>query len=156
MRDRHLVPREESRVAVAFRAGFRELLCGHQGPGLARGFHFVDRPMARSAAWSIRIALRRSLSMDAVGKLLDLLSVALGAFGGRESFRGGQFVHAAVTRSASVFAKHRVHTASEGLCFRIMTRGTLDFRNLCRMREFLDGCVAIGTTENGVGAGRML
>jgi hypothetical protein len=85
-----------------------------------------------------------------------LLGVTFRALSGNEFLGGGEFVHAAVARSARGFAEDGVNAGGERLGLVRMAGGALHFGDFGGMRELFDGGVAILAAKNRVGAGGML
>ena len=155
MRHRNLVPRQESRVAVALCASGRHILASNGRSRFAGSFHIVDGAVAGHAFRSVRVADFRGLPVDAGFEGLHFVGMTLQAFTGNQFFRGGEIVDAAVTRSACRFAEDGVGAGGEGLGLLRMAGGAFHFGNFGGMREFFDGGVAVFAAKNGVCAGGM-
>lgn len=156
MRDRNLVARQESSVAVALRTRIGEVFASNSGVRFTGSLHFMDGAVARHALRRIMIALRRGLAMDAGRKIFYLIGVTLFALCRRKIFRGSQFVHVAMASGASGTTKDRVGARGETFGFLLMTGAALHSGDFGGMRKILDGRVAILAAENSVRAGRVL
>src|SRR6516225_4146911 len=156
MRDRDVMAREETWIAMALRTGGGKPAVRHPRIRVASGFHVVDVAMARGTIRRIQIAFFDSLPVDAFRKLFDFLGVALDALRRQEFLRPGEFVHAAVTRGACGFTENRVNARGERLGLVLVASSALDSGDFCRMRKVLDIGMAIATTENGVSTACML
>jgi len=78
------------------------------------------------------------------------------ALSGHELFFGsGEFVHAAVARSAGRLAERGVDAGGESLGLIRMAGGALDFDNFGGMGKLFDVGVAVLAAEDAVRAGRM-
>ena len=153
MRDRNLVPRQESRVAMALGAGVRHVLTGNGGVGFAGTLYGVDGTVTGDTLRRVGVTAFRGLTVDAGVERLDFVGVTLHAFPGHQFFGGRQFVDAAVTGRASGVAEGGVSAGRKGFGLVGMARAALDFYDLGGMREFLDVGVAVFATENGVSTG---
>ena len=111
--------------------------------------------VAGHAFGRVGVAVFRGLAMNAGFESLHFVGMTLRAFAGNQLFRGRQFVHAAVTRSARGFSQDGVGAGREGLGLVRMACRALHFGDSCGMREFLDGDMAVFAAENRVSAGSM-
>ena len=74
----------------------------------------MDGSVTGDAFAARRGRLFRGLTVNAGVESVDFVGMTLGAFSGHQLFRGGQFVHAAVTRGARSFAEGGVGAGGEG------------------------------------------
>src|SRR5260221_6425990 len=73
----------------------------------------MNRAVARRAFRRVGVALARGLPVNALSKHFHFLRVAFRTLSRRKLFRGDQFVHASVARSAGGFAQQRMHARGE-------------------------------------------
>lgn len=134
-------------------AGGGEVTESNGGIGFGGGFYGVDGAMTGSAFRRVGVAVLSSLPMDARGKRLDFVAVALIAFGGHELFGCGKSMNAAMASGAGGIAEGGVRAFFEVFDFLIMAGGALNLGDFGGVREFLDGGVTILAAENAVSAG---
>src|ERR1035438_4569007 len=103
----------------------------------------MDDAVARNASGGVWITGFRGLPVDAGIESLHFVGMTLHAFSRNQFFGSGEFVHAAMTRSARGFAEGGVNAGEESLGFVRMAGGALHSCNFGGMRKILDVGVAV-------------
>jgi hypothetical protein len=154
--NRDFVTREEFTIAVADRAGIRQILIGYRRGRVTSRANGVKRAVTARTLWRIGIAGLRRLGMDARFKFFNLLCVAFRAFCRGELRGRGHFVHIPMTRGASCLAKHPVCALGDAGGLFGMARRAAHLGDFLHVRKVLDRSVTILASQNAMRAGGVL